>query len=239
MTNFSPGWNISLGTKYEEESQENQNGAENTNRENRGIDSLVLSQFGLLAALNVQLFEMVTVYEMMELKRNLSVAAYLWGRKTYFQKTRTYLQARRVQSVHGSVSSWHGLVLFNPFQTGGRGFSTPPPPSSGKIVITPTLKELWRSNFLTFPNIYLGKFWYNYYVHAINHLFMATSFWHMGFGKCKKMVILGVLWRRPLCYDRRGLFVCVSGIARSSGRNSVGLHDVSFRYSGHCCFEYM
>ena len=46
MTNFSPGWNISLDTKYEivrEESQENQNGAENTNRENRGIDSLVLS----------------------------------------------------------------------------------------------------------------------------------------------------------------------------------------------------
>ena len=34
--------------------------------------------------------------------------------------------------------------------------------------------------------------------------------------------------------------VCLSaGIARSSGRNLVGLHDVSFRYSGHCCFEYM
>ena len=35
-------------------------------------------------------------------------------------------------------------------------------------------------------------------------------------------------------------FVCLRvSIARSSGRNSVGLHDVSFRYSGHCCFEYM
>ena len=94
MTNFSPRWNISLRTKYEivrEESQENQNGAENTNCENRGIDSLVLSQFGLLAALNIQLFEMVTVYEMMELKRNLSLAAYLWGRKTSFKKKRRYL----------------------------------------------------------------------------------------------------------------------------------------------------
>ena len=50
--------------------------------------------------------------------------------------------------------------------------------------------------------------------------------------------VFGVLGR-PLCYHRRGLFVCVSGIARSSGRNSVGLHDVSFRYSGHGCFEYM
>ena len=38
---------------------------------------------------------------------------------------------------------------------------------------------------------------------------------------------------------RRGLFDCVSGIARSSGRNLVGLCDVSFRFSGHCCFEYM
>ena len=53
-----------------------------------------------------------------------------------------------------------------------------------------------------------------------------------------KNSFIGVL-SRPLSCHRRGLFVCVSGIARSSGRNSVGLHDVSFRYSGHCCFEYM
>ena len=51
-------------------------------------------------------------------------------------------------------------------------------------------------------------------------------------------VFLGGLMK-TLCYHRRGLFVCVSGIARSSGRNLIGLHDVSFRYSGHCCFEYM
>ena len=66
---------------------------------------------------------------------------------------------------------------------GGRGFSNPP---SGKIVITPTPKELWRSNFLTFPKIYLGTFWYNYHVHVINRVAMATSFWHIGFGKFKK-----------------------------------------------------
>jgi len=43
-----------------EKSQENQNGAENTNRENRRIQ--LLSQFGLLLALNFQLFGMVTAY---------------------------------------------------------------------------------------------------------------------------------------------------------------------------------
>ena len=40
---------ISLGAKYEitcEESQENQNGAENTNRENRRIASLAVWSFG-------------------------------------------------------------------------------------------------------------------------------------------------------------------------------------------------
>ena len=73
LTNFSPSWNfnpahgaeillltitsrtwaraeiISLGAKYEiarEESQENQNGAENTNRENRRVASLAVWCFG-------------------------------------------------------------------------------------------------------------------------------------------------------------------------------------------------
>ena len=69
------------------------------------------------------------------------------------------------------------------FRLGGGGFSNPP---SSKIVITPTPKELWRSNFLTFPKIYLGTFWYNYYVDVINHVAMATSFWHIGFGKFQK-----------------------------------------------------
>ena len=44
---------------------------------------------------------------MMELKRNLSLAAYLSARKTYLQRKRKSLQARR---VHGFPDS---LVLFN------------------------------------------------------------------------------------------------------------------------------
>ena len=71
------------------------------------ISELPLSQFGLLAALNFQLFGMVTAYKMMELKQNLSLAAYLSARKTYLQRKRRYLQARR---VHGFPNS---LVLFN------------------------------------------------------------------------------------------------------------------------------
>ena len=71
------------------------------------IGSLILSQFGLLAALNFQLLGIVTAYKLMELKRNLSLAAYLSARKTYLQIKRRYLQARR---VHGFPDS---LVLFN------------------------------------------------------------------------------------------------------------------------------
>ena len=71
------------------------------------IGAFLLSQFGLLAALNFQLFGMVTAYKMMELKRNLSLAAYLSARKTYLQRKRRYLQARRVQGFPDS------LVLFD------------------------------------------------------------------------------------------------------------------------------
>ena len=71
------------------------------------IGALLLSQSGLLATLNFQLFWMVTAYKMMELKQNLSLAAYLWARKTYLQRKRRYLQARR---VHGFLES---IVLFN------------------------------------------------------------------------------------------------------------------------------
>ena len=38
------------------------------------IGALILSQFGLLVALNFQLFGMVTAYKMMTLKRNVSLA---------------------------------------------------------------------------------------------------------------------------------------------------------------------
>ena len=71
------------------------------------IGALLLSQFGLLAALNFQLFGMVTAYKMMELKRNLSLPAYLSARKMYLQRKRRYFQARR---VHGFLDSF---VLFN------------------------------------------------------------------------------------------------------------------------------
>ena len=71
------------------------------------IGTLLLSQVGLLAALNFQLFWMVTAYRMIELKQNLSLAAYLSARKTYLQRKRRYLQARR---VHGFLD---GVVLFN------------------------------------------------------------------------------------------------------------------------------
>ena len=70
------------------------------------IGALLLLQFGLLAALNFQLFGMVTAYKMMELKRNLSLAAYLSARKTYLQRKRRYFQACR---VHGFLDS---VVLF-------------------------------------------------------------------------------------------------------------------------------
>ena len=96
---LSPGLNISPSAKHEitrEESQENQNG------------TLLLSQFGLLVTLNLQLFGMITAYKMMELKRNLSVAAYLSARRICIDRKRRYLQAR---GIHGFPES---LVLFNP-----------------------------------------------------------------------------------------------------------------------------
>ena len=72
------------------------------------IGALLLSQFGLLAVLNSQLFGMVTAYKMMELKGNLSLTTYLSARKTYLQRKRRYLQAHQ---VHGFPDS---LVLFTP-----------------------------------------------------------------------------------------------------------------------------
>ena len=58
------------------------------------IGALILSKFGLLAALNFQHFGMVAAYKMMELKRNLSLAAYLSARKTYLQRKRRHFQVR-------------------------------------------------------------------------------------------------------------------------------------------------
>ena len=55
------------------------------------IGALLLSQFGSMTALTFQLFWMVAAYKMMELKRNLSLAAYLSARKTYLPRKRRYL----------------------------------------------------------------------------------------------------------------------------------------------------
>ena len=67
------------------------------------IGALLLSQFGLLVALNFQLFGMITANKMMELKRNLSLAAYISSRKTYFQRKRGNLQVRQVRRKRRSV----------------------------------------------------------------------------------------------------------------------------------------
>ena len=100
---------LASAPKYEiarEDSQENQNGAKNTNRENRRIASLAVwpSSFG---GAQFSPFGMVTPYKMMELNRNLSLAARLSARKTYLQRKRRYLQARRVYGFPDS------LELFN------------------------------------------------------------------------------------------------------------------------------
>ena len=67
------------------------------------IGALLLSQFGLLAALNFQLFDMITAYKMMEMKRNLSLAAYISARKRYMQRKRRNLQARQLRRKRRSV----------------------------------------------------------------------------------------------------------------------------------------
>ena len=83
MTNFSQGWNINLATKYEiarEESQENRNGAENTNRENRRIDFLAVWPF------RGAQFPAFWDSNSLQDDRNLSLAAYLSAGKTYLQR---------------------------------------------------------------------------------------------------------------------------------------------------------
>ena len=68
------------------------------------IGALILSQFGLLAALNFQLFGMVTAYKMMALKRNGSLAAYLSARKTYLQRKRSNMSKTSASVSSGVVS---------------------------------------------------------------------------------------------------------------------------------------
>ena len=75
-----PYWNISLGTKYEIK-----------------LRAKTLRRIKMAPRTRI----------VMELKRNLSLAAYLPARKTYLERKRRYLQTRR---VHGFPNS---LVLFN------------------------------------------------------------------------------------------------------------------------------
>ena len=112
--------------------------------------------------------------------------ANIWVTKTsinFAQLIVNLTSVGRPRKIPNPSTEWrHFLTLFR--LGWGGGLFEPPP--SGEIVITPTPKELWRSNFLTFPKIYVGTFWYNYHVHVINRVAMATSFWHIGFGKFKK-----------------------------------------------------
>ena len=96
MTNFSPGWNISLGTKYEIAREESQKKLAPRTRIVK-IGALLLSQFGLLAALNFQLFGMVTAYNTRWWNWSKTC---LWLHisqlERRIQRKRRYLQARRV-----------------------------------------------------------------------------------------------------------------------------------------------
>ena len=65
------------------------------NHENRRIDSLAVRIFGG-AQFSAFRDGHSLQYKIMELERNLSLAAYLSARKTYLQRKRRYLQARQV-----------------------------------------------------------------------------------------------------------------------------------------------
>ena len=91
MKNFSPGLTIGLSTKMKlrEKSLKRIKMAPRTRIVK--ISALLLSQFGLLSALNFQLFG-IAAYKMMELNRNLSLAVHLSARKTYLQRKRRYFK---------------------------------------------------------------------------------------------------------------------------------------------------
>ena len=53
------------------------------------MGTLLLSQFSLLSALNLQLFGTVAAYKMMEHKLNLSLATSMSARKSYLHRKRS------------------------------------------------------------------------------------------------------------------------------------------------------
>ena len=107
MTNFSPGRDISLGTKYEIAHEM----APRTRITKVG--ALLLSQFGLSTALNFQLFGMITAFKVMELKRNISLAAYLSARKSICKKRKYIFKlAEFIASLTASrCLTWSALRL--------------------------------------------------------------------------------------------------------------------------------
>ena len=70
------------------------------------IGALLLSQFGLLAALNFQLFWMATAYKMMEIKRNLSLAAYPSARKTYLHRSKEKISSKLAKFMASLTASY-------------------------------------------------------------------------------------------------------------------------------------
>ena len=82
-----------------EKSQESQNGAKNTNRENRHIASLVVD---LLLALNFKLFGIVIPYNGDDgTETKLSLATYLSARNMYLHRKKICPQAQVFQTGLG------------------------------------------------------------------------------------------------------------------------------------------
>ena len=67
------------------------------------IGALLRAQFGLLAALNFQLFGTITAYKMIEINRNLSLVAYISARKKYLQRKKRNIQALQLRRKRRSV----------------------------------------------------------------------------------------------------------------------------------------
>ena len=64
------------------------------------------------------------------------------------------------------------MTFLNPIQTGG-GLFEPPLRQNRDNSYT---ERAMTFKFSDFPKIYLGTFWYNYHVHVINRVAIATSF---------------------------------------------------------------
>ena len=117
MANFSPGWNFVSNTWRTSAWSEilasapnmkfrvRVSGESKWHREHESwkyIGALLLSQFSLLAALNFQLFGMVTAYSTRWWNWS-KTCLWLSARKTYLQRKRRYFQARRVHGFPNSL----------------------------------------------------------------------------------------------------------------------------------------